>query len=281
MDSGTLSYAVAGVPIGVLCSNLKGMKLTPVFYLSGVGRGRVTLMGARVSSASAPPVLVSLPPAIDAARCGRAVGVAADGRTATAGRDGDARHGTTRVDLALEAVSEGIMEVDFYVNRGYAAFGIRGRGGSARNFRADDVCTQWTFNTECYIWGVRERRAPFRQVCGGGGELVTMRVDLGAGTLSYDVAGTPVGTLAANLKGRAVMPVFFLSGDGESSITVTGLRVSGSSSASSGGSGGRRRGRRGELFDNGCGWPHVISGVSQLRSRRTSCVVASGPCCGW
>ena len=65
-----------------------------------------------------------------------------------------------------------------------------------------------------------------------------MRVDLGAGTLSYDVAGTPVGTLAANLKGRAVMPVFFLSGDGESSITVTGLRVSGSSSASSGGSGG-------------------------------------------
>jgi hypothetical protein len=122
-----------------------------------------------------------LPCAIDAARCGRAVVVAADGRSATASRDGDTRDGTTRVVPALvAAVTAGVMELDFTIDSGAAAaFGIeRGdvvaaapRGG----FKSEQTCTQWSLDPECYVWGKRELRAPFRRLPGGGGELVTLR----------------------------------------------------------------------------------------------------------
>lgn len=193
----------------------------------------LTLMCGRADAADGrrrrmwnPAYLSDVPPCIDAGECGGRITVSADQRMAMQ-RDGGAggshvmlRCGRVRGRMRVEFTVDGeLPKTSVVVYAGYALVGA----SCALGIKSRGVGTCGTGSGDCWTKGEYIGDVQYRAISVG--EPAALLIDVEEGTLGYEVNGKFAGTLFRDLKGLAVVPVFFVYGVSSSHPSVTITRV--------------------------------------------------------
>jgi hypothetical protein len=158
-----------------------------------------------------------VPPEIDPAGCGGGIAVAADRRSAVA-TDAPTSTAASRVVLACGGRVRGRLRVEFRLegaNWAYFGYALVG-ADTAQGAFSRDVGTHAAWDNYNHSRGLAHCAA-FRPLPAG--SPAALLFDAAAGTLAYEVNGEGVGTLFWDLRGLAIVPVFFLGGSTAMPVT--------------------------------------------------------------